>query len=71
MAEDAGHPSIEDKALRDTLDDPVEVPRDPKLTQQDLMDTAEISKVPREGETQESILSHKDFAGTQLLQTKE
>ena len=47
-----------DKALKETLDDvSQDVPRDPKLSASDLMNTVEASKVPKDGETQESILS--------------
>ncbi len=49
-------PSIEDKALRDTLD-VEEAPRDPKLPNEELMNTVEINSVPQEGEHEESIIS--------------
>ena len=59
-------PSMEnipsDKNLKETIDDE-DPPREPKLDQQELMNTLERSKVPIEGDTQESIVSDDRAAG--------
>jgi hypothetical protein len=49
--------------MKDTIEDVVLL-RDPKLEEQDLMNTIERSKVPQEGDTHESIVSTPDIDAT-------
>jgi len=49
--------------MKDTIEDVVLL-RDPKLEEQDLMNTIERSKVPQEGDTHESIVSAPDIDAT-------
>ena len=62
MADEKSGP-LEGQGLRETIDDNNELSREPKLPpDQDLMNTAEIEKIPLDDEkigTQESILSRK------------
>ena len=55
--------TITEKGLKDTIEDVVPL-RDPKLEEQDLMNTIERSKVPLEGDTHESIVSVPDVEAT-------
>lgn len=55
--------TITEKGMKDTIEDVVLL-RDPKLEEQDLMNTIERSKVPQEGDTHESIVSAPDIDAT-------